>query len=73
MISAAGMLLLFYADGAYVTQEVSEDLTPPPLQYRELQSLLSFKSIDLLLVGVAANSCASLEVFFFFLVSIRAE
>lgn len=65
--------MLFYTDGAYVTQEVSEDLTPPPLQYLELQILLSFKSIDLLLVGVAANSYASLEVFFFFLVSIRAE
>lgn len=63
--------MLFYTYGAYVTQEVSEDLTPPP-QY------LKFQTIDLLLVGVAwtqaANSYASLEVwFFFFLVSIRAE
>lgn len=47
------MLLLFYNYGAYVTQEVSEHLTPPPpQQYLELQ-ILSFKSIDLLLVGVA--------------------
>lgn len=38
--------MLFYTYGAYVTQEVSEDLTPPP-QY------LKFQTIDLLLVGVA--------------------
>lgn len=44
MISAGGMLLLFYTYGADVTQEVSEDLTPPP-QY------LKFQTIDLLLVG----------------------